>query len=175
MSLPDVLPVAESFRLSLRRFDAADAPFVLALVNDPGWLRFIGDRHVHDEAAARTYIEEKLVDQYRRLGFGLYLVTRKSDSLSLGMCGLVKRPALDDVDLGFAFLPAYRGAGYAREAARAVLQLAHQQFKLPRVAAITAPTNSASIRLLEALQFKFVDRRLLDGYVEESSYFVHTF
>ncbi len=33
-------------RLHLRRFAESDAPFTLTLLNDPDWLRFIGDKGV---------------------------------------------------------------------------------------------------------------------------------
>jgi len=145
-------PIAETERLRLRPFHESDAPMVLELLNDPAWLRFIGDRKVRSLDDARDYVR-KLSGGYERNGFGLYLVERKDDREPLGMCGLVKRDTLRDPDLGFAFLARHRGAGYAEEAARATLAHAKSDLGLPRLAAIATPDNERSARLLERLGF----------------------
>jgi RimJ/RimL family protein N-acetyltransferase len=142
-------------RLALRRFVPDDAPFMLALLNDPGWIRFIGDRQVREVEPARAYLGERVIAQYDRLGFGLWLVARKADGEPMGMCGLVKRDSLDDVDIGFALLPLFRGQGYAFEAAEASLAYARDMLALPRVLAIAVPENTDSIRLLEKLGLRF--------------------
>lgn len=147
--------VAESDRLILRHFTVDDAPFVLTLVNDPAWIRFIGDRGVRDLETARSYLLNGPMAMYERNGFGLYLIVRKEDQAPLGMCGLIKRDMLPDVDLGFALLPVYYNQGYAGEAARAALALGRDQFDLKRIVAITSLDNENSIRLLERLGFSF--------------------
>lgn len=152
--------VCETERLLLRRLEPEDAPFILELVNEPGWLRFIGDRNVHDLDGARRYMEEGPRALYARLGFGLYCVTAK-DGMPLGMCGLIKRDTLEDVDLGFAFLARHHGHGYAREAAAATLEHARRDHGLTRLAAITDPDNARSIHLLESLGFRYVETRSL--------------
>jgi RimJ/RimL family protein N-acetyltransferase len=156
--------VAETERLLLRRIEPADAEFILTLLNEPSFLRFIGDRNVRNVDDARGYIANGPADSYDRNGFGLYLVVRRDDGAPLGMCGLLKRETLDDVDLGFAFLPAYWGKGYAREAATATLAHARDAIGLRRVVAITSVDNEASIGLLGRLGFAFERMtRLGDG------------
>ncbi|CAG0935285.1 diamine N-acetyltransferase [Thermoflexales bacterium] len=147
--------ILETDRLILRKLSVDDAAFILKLVNDPLWLRFIGDRGVHTLAAARDYISQGPVAMYARLGFGLYLVERKRDGLPLGICGLIKRDALEDVDLGFAFLPEYRAQGYAYESAAVVLAYGQSVLGLKRIVAITSPDNDRSANLLEKLGFTF--------------------
>ena len=127
----------------------------MGLLNEPSWIRFIGDRGVRTLDDARAYIENGPVDMYHRLGFGLYMVERKEDGAPLGMCGLIKRKGLDDVDIGFAYRPAYWSKGYAFEAAAAVLQYAKNTLGLRRIVAITDPENASSRKLLEKLGFKF--------------------
>src|SRR5690349_2551972 len=135
-----VTAVLETERLQLREFEARDASFILELVNEPDWLRFIGDRGIHDLDAARRYIAEGPQAMQARLGFSLWCVCPKSGGAPLGMCGLIKRDALEHVDLGFAFLARHRGRGYAREAAAATL--AHARgLGIGAVAAITDPAN----------------------------------
>lgn len=135
-------------RLALRQPCATDTGFILRLLNDPGWLRYIGDRGVRTEAAALNYIEDRLLPVFRQHGFGLWITEPREGGAPLGVCGLLKRANLDDVDLGFAFLPEARGQGLAHEAARCVLDHAAGELGLRRVVAITLPDNSASSRLL---------------------------
>ncbi len=149
------MKVLETDRLIVRQLSDEDNAFILELVNDPLWLRFIGDRGVRTLEDARDYILKGPVAMYQRMGFGLYLVERKSDGVALGICGLIKRDALDDVDLGFAFLPEFRAQGYAYESATAVLAYGRHVLGLKRIVAITSPDNERSARLLEKLGFTF--------------------
>ena len=149
------MQVLATERLIMRRLAAEDAAFILRLVNEPSWLRFIGDRGVRDLDDARRYIFEGPVASYERRGFGLYLVERQEDRAPLGLCGLIKRETLEDIDIGFAFLPEHWGKGYAGESAAAVLVQAREALGLRRVIAITTPDNDSSIRVLEKLGFRF--------------------
>lgn len=147
-------PVAETQRLLLRRVDPADAPFVRDLVNDPAWIRYIGEKGVKTLADAQRYIETALMAMYERYGFGLYLVHLKALDAPIGICGLIKRDALEDVDLGFAFMPQFRGHGYAYEAASAVMAYGRGALGLGRIVAILASDNDRSSRLLGKLGFR---------------------
>lgn len=142
-------------RLSLRRPGDADAGFVHELVNQPSWLRHIGDKQVRSLDDARRYIAEGPLATFARFGFGLYCVERRSDGLPLGLCGLVKRDYLPEPDIGFAFLDRHCGQGYAAESAVAVLGHAAHPCGLARVGAIVAPANLRSMHLLEKLGFAF--------------------
>jgi RimJ/RimL family protein N-acetyltransferase len=147
--------VAETERLRLREFTKNDAPFLLELLNTPAWIKFIGDRNVKTIEEAQAYASSRLITSYNRFGFGLYKVELKDDSTPIGMCGLVRREALEDVDLGFAFLPEYTGMGYAEEAGSATIDLARKKVKSKRLVAITMVDNSNSINLLRKLGFNF--------------------
>ena len=147
--------VLETERLVLRRLSRGDAPFLLELLNEPSFLRYIGDKGVRTEADARRYVETGPLASYERFGFGLLRVELKESGEPIGMCGLLKRDALPDVDVGFAFLPRFWSKGYAFESASAVLAHARDALGLRRVLAITSPDNEASIRLLGKLGFRF--------------------
>ncbi len=138
--------------------------FFRQLLNDPDWIRFIGDRYIHSEEQALEYLAKSYLSQYEKNGFGLNLVALK-DGKPIGMCGLLKRDGLDDVDIGFAFLPAYRGKGYAVEAARAVLAYGRDVLHKKRVVAITLADNLTSISLLKNLgmHFETMVRLTVDG------------
>lgn len=145
----------ETKRLQLRTFSVDDAPFYMTLVNEPGWIRFIGQRNLRTIADTETAILKGPVAMYERHGFCLFVVERKSDGEPIGICGLIKRDQLQDVDLGFAFLEAFQGQGYALEAATATMQYAAQAVQLKRIVAITSLDNDASIKLLGKLGFIF--------------------
>ena len=149
------MKVTDTPRLVLSRLAPGDAPFILALLNDPAWLRYIGDRGVRTLDGARDYIVQGPMAMYEREGFGLWKTALRASDEPIGLCGLIKRPTLTDVDLGFAFLPAYRGHGYGREAAQACLDYARDVAGLERVVAIVSPDNADSLRLLAALGFAF--------------------
>ncbi|MDT4897201.1 MAG: hypothetical protein QOH25_2278 [Acidobacteriota bacterium] len=165
------MKVLETERLILRRLTVEDSEFILELLNDPSWLRFIGDRGVRTLDAARDYILRSLVTMYERLGFGLYLTELKGEGIPIGICGLIKRDSLEDVDLGFAFLPEFRGKGYAYESALAVMAYGKRAFGLNRLAAITSPDNYGSAKLLEKLGFNFERMIRLPGNSTEVSLF----
>jgi len=147
--------VLETERLILRRLSTDDAEFVLELLNEPSFLRYIGDRGVRNLEEAKQYILNRLVTSYERNGFGLYLVELKESSIPIGISGLVKRDTLPDPDIGFAYLPAYWSKGYAVESAAAVMNYAREVLGLTRIVAITSLDNEASAKLLGKIGLRF--------------------
>jgi len=147
--------ILETERLILRQFTSDDAGFIFELLNEPSFIQNIGDRGVRNTSDAEMYIERGPVVSYARFGFGLYLVQLKESRASIGMCGLIKRDSLDDVDIGYAFLPKFWSKGYAVESASAVMAYARDVIGLKRIIAITDPDNQGSIRVLEKLGFKY--------------------
>jgi [ribosomal protein S5]-alanine N-acetyltransferase len=142
-------------RLDLLPFTEDDAPFVLRLVNEPSFLRYIGDRGVRTLDDARRYIADGPLAGYARHGHGLMRVVRRSDGAGLGMCGVLRRDSLPDPDIGFSFLPEHWSQGYALEASQAVMSHARETLRLGRILAITSRDNDASIRLLGKLGFRY--------------------
>ena len=146
--------ILETERLALRQFTAEDAAFIVELVNEPSFIQNIGDRGVRSLEDAIRYLEAGPIPSYERNGFGLYLVQLKESGESIGMCGLIKREALEDVDIGYAFLPKFWSKGYAVEAALAVKEQA-RRLRLKRLVAIVDPDNTGSIRVLEKVGLTF--------------------
>ena len=149
------MTVLETERLRLRRLTPDDDAFILALLNEPSFLQFIGDRGVRSVDDARRYIETGPMTSYDRHGFGLYLTLRTDDQAPIGLCGLLQRDTLDAPDIGYAFLPAYWSQGYAYEAAAATLDHGRDALGLQRIVAIVSPENYRSIKLLEKLGLSF--------------------
>lgn len=146
--------ILDTERLSLRQLSADDAAFILELLNDPSFVRNIGDRHVRSLDDARAYVANGPVASYERFGFGLFLVTLKESATPIGICGLLKRDALQDIDIGFAFLPEFRSRGFALESALSVKAYAAHVLGVKRLVAIVTPTNERSIHLLEKMGFQ---------------------
>lgn len=149
------MPVLETDRLRLRRLTLGDATFLVQVFNDPAFIQFVGDRHIRTADEAREFLDRVPFESYRQLGFGHYLVERKDDDLPIGICGFIKRETLEDVDIGFSLLPAYRGQGYAFEAASAVMEEGRTALGFTRILAIVSPANERSIQLLERLGLRY--------------------
>jgi RimJ/RimL family protein N-acetyltransferase len=147
--------ILETDRLRLRTLAPDDAGFMLGLLNEPSFIQNIGDRGVRTVEEARTYILSGPVASYEKHGFGLWLVEVIESGAPIGICGLLKRDALDDTELGYALMPQYWSKGYALESASAVMAYASEELGLKRVAAITDVGNESSIRLLEKIGFKY--------------------
>ena len=156
-------------RLTLRFLEPNDSPLILELLTSPTWLEFIGDRGVHTLGDADGYIA-RMQDRYVQLGFGFCLV-QLADGAKIGICGLIQRDNLPDVDIGFALLPRFAGHGLALEAARATLEYARDTLNLPRLAGITTPENVRSIRVLEMLGLKFERTVRLTPDVTDLNYY----
>ncbi|MGI8957179.1 MAG: GNAT family N-acetyltransferase [Chthoniobacterales bacterium] len=145
----------ETERLRLRPMTEADAPFLLEVLNEPAFIRNVGDRGVRTAPDTAQYMRERITAQYERHDFGMWLVELLATDEPVGICGLIKRDTLEDIDLGFSLLERYWSRGYASEAAAAVLARAFRALKLTRIVAIVAPHNGSSVRLLEKLGFQF--------------------
>ena len=150
-------------RLELRELRLTDDRFILELLNEPGFLRQIGDKGVRTLADAREYIAKGPMDSYARHGFGLYRASLMGRDEPIGTCGLLKREGLPDVDIGFAFLSRYWAKGYAAEAAAAVLDHGRRRLGLKRIVAITLPDNNGSIAVLEKIGLQYEGMVRLSG------------
>ena len=148
-------PLIETPRLALRLVRPADSVFICELLNDPGFIRNIGDRGVRTPEDAVGYLGEKLAPSYDQHGYGLYVVERRDTGEALGICGFVKRSYLEHADVGFAFLERHTSRGFGLESASAVLSYGQWQLGLPRVLGITSRENAASVGLLGRLGLAF--------------------
>jgi ribosomal-protein-alanine N-acetyltransferase len=163
--------VLETERLALRELGDGDEPFILELLNEPGFLNNIGDRGVRTLDDARGYIANSAVASYKKNGYGLYRVALKDSDEPVGICGLVRREGLDGPDVGFAFLERFWNRGYARESAARIVEDARDRLGVGRLLAITALDNRGSIRVLEKLGFRFERTIKLPSHASESRLF----
>lgn len=163
--------VLETERLTLREATTDDAAFVLELLNEPGYIRWVADRGLRTRDDAARYIAEKFQPSYAQNGFGFYVVELKDDGAPIGICGFAKRETLDDPDIGFSFLERFWGRGYAFEAAAATFEYGQRVLGLTRIVGVTAPDNTSSIKLLERLGLRFEKMIHLPGFGSESKLF----
>ncbi len=163
--------ILQTPRLRLRWFAPDDADFIRRMLNDPGWLANIGDRGVRTRKQAAYWIQSRLVATYGRLGFGFWAVDRSCDGETIGMCGLILRDTLPEVDVGYALMPRFRGHGYAREAAAACLRYGHEVLGLAEIWGITNPDNAASGAVLRQIGLRDDGVRRLPGDEREARVF----
>ncbi|WP_417874166.1 GNAT family N-acetyltransferase [Xanthomarina gelatinilytica] len=151
--------IAETNRLLISKLTLEDASFILELTNTPHFIKYVGNKNLKTLEDSKNYLKEGTLKSYKNFGFGFYkLQLKQEQNKTIGTCGLVKREQLDHVDIGFAMLPGYEGKGFGLEASKEILKLAKNTFKLTRILAITLPTNSNSIKLLEKLGLTYEKR-----------------
>lgn len=143
----------QTTRLIISPFTLTDWPFIVELLNTPGWLQFIGDRNVHNEEQAKAYLTTGPIKSYAEFGYGLMKVQLKTTGQSIGMCGLLKRDTLEHPDIGFAFLPEFFGQGHAYEAVAATIKRMQESLKVQKIYALVQSDNERSILLLKKLSF----------------------
>lgn len=157
----------ETDRLFIRPVNSEDLEFIVRLFNTPKWHHYIGNRNVHSPEEAQRYIDEKMTPQLETLGYGNYTVLKKDDGQKIGTCGLYNREGLEDIDLGFAFLPQYEKQGFAYESSKRLLDAAFDEFAMDTVLAITTQDNFSSQRLLKKLGLHTDGLTTLPGSDEE--------
>jgi RimJ/RimL family protein N-acetyltransferase len=163
--------ICETERLRIRRLTFDDAAFVLRLLNEPSFLQNIGDKGVRTLEDARTHILTGPMASYAQFGFGLFRVELKDTGAPIGLCGLLKRDYLDDVDIGFAFLPEFWSKGYAYESAAAIMTFGRESLGLKRIVGITAPDNHGSMRVLRKIGLEFESMIRRPGETEDTRLF----
>ncbi|MFZ6861660.1 GNAT family N-acetyltransferase [Undibacterium sp. Ji67W] len=156
------MQVIQTERLALRLFNIDDEKFVFELLNDPSWIKNIGDRGITNLNKARAWITEGPLACQATYGFSFYVVTLRESGTAIGCCGLIKRDVLDFADIGYAFLPSYWGRGYALESALATVKYAQEELGLSKLLAITSPENHSSNKLIQKMGFALEDVVLLN-------------
>jgi RimJ/RimL family protein N-acetyltransferase len=145
----------ETERLKLRHFTIEDAAIIVRILNEPSFIKNVGDKGVRTIDDAVAYLENGPIASYAANGFGGYLVQLKESGEPIGMCGLLKRDQFDDPDVGYTFLPEFWRQGFAAEAVTAVLEHSRRTLGIDRIIAVVSPHNTPSSRLLEKLGFTF--------------------
>ncbi len=148
------MKILNTARLVIEHVSIKDADFILALVNSPNWIEFIGDRGIKTTEAALAYIQNSLISSNNKNGYGLYKMSLKNSGIPIGICGFLKRDYLKETDIGFAILPTYEEKGYTFEAAQAILNYGIASLGLTTILAITSPKNIKSQKLLQKLQLR---------------------
>lgn len=148
------MKILETDRLIISKFTLSDWEEMIALLNSPGWLKYIGERNVKDREAAEKYLQS-MIDDYQKYGFSFYKMIRKSDGAFVGEAGFIKRAMLEHADVGFALMSGFEGQGYAYEATAALMNYADEHFNFEKILAITTFENLRSQKLLEKLGLKY--------------------
>ncbi len=164
----------ESERLIIRDAKVSDAPFYFKLFNDPDWIQFISDKGLKTVKETETYLKDILLKNLQLGGLGFFTVILKETNKPIGTSTALQRDKLKYIDIGYGFLPEYRGKGYATEATKLIIEYVRTKFQQEKVFAFTMPENKASQKLLIKLGFKYVGlKNIFDN--EEDSVFEYLF
>ena len=166
--------ILQTKNLTFSEFNYHDGLFLVELLNSPNWLKYIGARGVNNELDAIQYIKNVYQKSYQQNGFGFYKVAITATNQPIGLCGIVKRDSLDDIDIGFAFLPAFAGQGFGYEAANATLEYAFNQLNISKIVAMVMPENEVSIALIKKIGMLFTKNIKLPNEDKELMLFEKT-
>ena len=153
----------ETERLRLKPVTVDDAALMLAVWNDPAFIRHVTDRGIRTLEQSREAIREGAQKLFEDFGYGPYCMSLKSDGSMIGICGLFKRDNLEDPDIGFSVLPDFCARGFAGEAAQAVVAYARDTLRISTLTAIVSPNNAPSIGLIEKLGLTFERMVIMPG------------
>ena len=133
--------------LLAERLAAHHLPDLRRLDSDPEVMAHLGGPR--DEAGTRDYLERNLA-HWADHGFGLWVLRAVPSREVVGRACVrhVVVDECDEVEIGYGFLPAYWGRGWATEIAQACVNLAFTRLDCPSVVGLTRPMNRASQRVL---------------------------
>ena len=155
--------IIETDRLLLRTFTIEDAPLIYELNLDPEVIRYTLDP-IKDIEQAREVLEKTILPQYALNDHGRWAVITKKDKEFIGWCGLKARPERNEIDLGYRFIKAAWGKGFATEAAYACIQYGFEKLHLQRIIGRAMPANTGSLRVLEKCGMTFIREEVVDGH-----------
>jgi len=153
VGIADGSPIIETNRLQLRLFEQSDVEQLYLLYSDPEVMRYMRGTRTREQA--EKHIQD-FAQQYAKTGFTLWAVEQKTDGQFVGRVGLWHLDGTQEVELGYVIAKPHWGKGIATEASVACLDLGFRRLALEFIAAIAVPENSASLRVMSKLGFKFV-------------------
>ncbi|QPF87916.1 GNAT family N-acetyltransferase [Bradyrhizobium genosp. L] len=138
-------PVIETARLILRPWRASDVADNTAMLSDPETARFITPDHQPVTSELKGWRNAAVIAGHWALhGFGMFAVEEKSSGRYIGRVGPYCPPGWPGFEVGWGIAKAYRGRGYAVEAARAAIDHVFANFTVDRIIHCIDPVNVAS-------------------------------
>ena len=151
----------ETDRLQHRAFTVDDAAAFFALNSNQDVMRFTGEPLLASVDAARQAIAN--YQDFDKVGYGRWACVLKETQAIIGFCGLKYLADLDEVDVGYRFLPQHWGRGLATEACVASLKFGFNKLCLNQIIGLVLPDNAASIRVLEKSGMQSEGEFVYDG------------
>jgi RimJ/RimL family protein N-acetyltransferase len=155
-------PVTSSPLFYLSKFNPENpvhCEFLVTLWNTPLFISSEGKTSIDTPEKAKGMIEKRFIAEYKRNGYGHYLVSLKpspdasfAESPLIGTVCLTIGDSEDShtaPDLGFAMLPDSCGKGYATAASKLLMEYVNTELGLKDIFGFCKPENSASRRVME--------------------------
>ena len=149
------IPTLRTERLRLRAFQLSDFDAMFAILSDPVVMQMMGSDALRREEAWRRLLTAR--GMWELLGFGYWVIERKSDSVVIGQAGFADfrrdmEPSIEgSLEIGWLLSSGAFGFGYATEAAAACLEWANGKFPDRAVVATINVDNAASVRVTDKL------------------------
>lgn len=152
----------ETERLIIRPFTTGDVEASYEMNLDAEVSKYTGDGGVVSKKEIERRIIENVLGDYQKYGYGRLAVELKGENKFIGFTGLKYLEDMGEVDLGYRFMKKYWGQGIATESAKASISLGFETLGLKRIIAMALPENTASIRVLEKLNF-VLEKEFIEG------------
>ncbi|MDQ3686561.1 MAG: GNAT family N-acetyltransferase [Acidobacteriota bacterium] len=147
----------ETERLRLRMFTLDDLRPLSLMTKDPEVMKYIGTGKPITTEETRFSLA-KIVETFRRRGFGRWAVIHKEANELIGYCGFAMLEEKAGVELAYLLGRPFWGKGLATEAARACLRYGFDELHFDCIAAITRPENKRSQRVMEKVGMRYLRR-----------------
>jgi ribosomal-protein-alanine N-acetyltransferase len=142
-------------RLRMRLFTPADLDRMCEITGNPEVTRYIGYGHPlsREETTANL---EKIMNGFRRRGYGRWALERRDTGALIGYCGLSSGNPDVGIELAYMLAREEWGKGLALEAGHASLRYGFETLGVDSIAGLTLHDNCRSRGVLERLGMKFI-------------------
>ncbi|MGH8994609.1 MAG: GNAT family N-acetyltransferase [Acidimicrobiales bacterium] len=148
-------------RLEVRPLTAADVEAVFTVHSDAATMADVRWQTMTERREAEERVVSELANE-RDTGFGMYVLHERQSGALVGLCGAARDG--NGLEVGWTVLKRFQSLGYATEAASALIGDI-ETAGWPEVVAKIRPSNLASRRVAEKLQFD-LDAAVTDEYGE---------
>jgi RimJ/RimL family protein N-acetyltransferase len=161
------IPIIETERLILRGHRVEDFPASAAMWGDLEVTRMISGRAFTPEECWGRVL--RYVGHWTLMGFGYWVLTRKSDGKFVGEAGFANYERAIESDyvrlpeIGWMLAPAFHRQGFASEAVAAITSWGDRHFKGGKTVCLIAPENAPSIRLAGRAGYKLAEHNTYLG------------
>jgi len=146
------MKILETERLILRTWEDSDLQKMFEINQDPQVMEYFPS--LQDLKTTKKLVE-RINNHFDKYGYTVYACERKDTSEFIGFIGLFT-PEFDAqftpaTEIGWRLSSKHWGLGFATEGAKAVLNYAFNDLKIPEIVSFTAMNNLKSINVMKKI------------------------